>query len=150
MDDMDMRHHADAAEFDDAWSAGSWMKEVCWVYDLVVRDLELDCRIGVHGHEKLRSQRVRINIVASVSLPRRPVADDLREVVSYEYLVDGVRRLASGGHVELVETLAIRILDLCFAEPRVTRASVTVEKPEVVPEAAGVGIRIERTREQWS
>ena len=145
----DALHRVEAAELDPPEPQASWMTGPGWVYELVVRDLELDCRIGVYEHEKRRSQRIRVNIRALVGLPGRPRADDLGEVVSYDHLVNGVRALASGEHVELVETLAVRILDLCFVEPRITRASVLVEKLDVVPEAAGVGIRIERRREDW-
>jgi dihydroneopterin aldolase len=145
----DAFHRSDAGETCDVYTAGSWMKEPSWAYELVVRDLVIPCSIGVYEHEKHGTQRVRVNIRAKVTLPHRPRADDLREVVSYEHLVEGVRRLASAGHIELVETLAIRILDLCFAERRIVHASVLVEKLDIVPEAAGVGIRIERRREDW-
>ncbi len=151
MDEVLTRAAAAYRDLPEASSA--WARQLAsaraWTYDLIVRDLELDCRIGVYGHEKGRTQRVRVNVRATVRLPAKPRADDIGEVVSYEYLVDGVRRLASGGHVELVETLAIRILDLCFDDARVARAAVTVEKLEIVPEAAGVGISLERSREEW-
>jgi dihydroneopterin aldolase len=110
-----------------------------------VRDLVLDCSIGVHGHERRANQRVRINVDLDVNAP--PAAgDSLAEVVDYERVVDGIRRFARAGHVNLVETLAERIAAFCLADPRVALARVRVEKIDVFPDAAAVGVEIVRGR----
>lgn len=111
---------------------------------ILVRDLVLDCEIGVFRHERGARQRVRINLELAVREAEMPVADDLRNVVCYDEIVSGVRRLAEAGHVNLVETLAERIAELCLADARIRRAVVRVEKLDVYPDAASVGIEIDR------
>ena len=115
-------------------------------YRIVVRDLLLMCSIGVHEHEKLAPQRVRINADMAVVETAGPVGDDIANVVSYEDVIAGIKRVIAAGHINLVETLADRIAELCLADARVASARVRVEKLDVYAEAASVGIEIERQR----
>ncbi len=110
-----------------------------------VRDLELSAIIGVHLHEKKAPQRIRINVdLAVVEEGNAPLPDQLEAVVCYEQVVSGIRQLIGQGHVNLVETLAERIADLCLVDGRVQVARVRVEKLDVLPDVASVGVEIER------
>jgi dihydroneopterin aldolase len=110
-----------------------------------VRDLVLPCRIGVYSHEKDGHQRVRLNLdLACAEQPA--INDDYANVVCYAELIADIRDLLGQGHVNLVETLAERIAGLCLRDRRVLSAKVRVEKLDAVPEAASVGVEIERHR----
>ena len=111
-----------------------------------VKDLVLDCLIGIHRHERDGAQRVRINLDLEVRESKQPIEDRLSNVLCYEQLVARVRKLAVSGHVNLVETLAERIALLCLEEPEVAAAKVRVEKLDVFADAASVGIEISRRR----
>lgn len=113
------------------------------LYRMFVRDLTLPCRIGVYLHEKTAPQRVRINVDLAMSAAGAQ-ADDMTGLLSYEDVVHGVKGLIAKGHVNLVETLAERIADLCLFDGRVRSVRVRVEKLEVFEEAASVGVEIER------
>ena len=113
---------------------------------ILISDFVVDCRIGVHAHERLAPQRVRINVDLEVRNGIRHDADDIAGVVSYEGILEGIKALADGDHINLVETLAERIADLCLADARALCAKVKVEKLDIEPRAAGVGIEIERRR----
>lgn len=110
-----------------------------------VRDLELSAAIGVWGHEHGRRQRIKINLDLTVR-DDHIQKDELSEVVCYHTLIEAVTALVGEGHVKLVETLAERIAQLCFRDERVLIARVRVEKPDAVPQAASVGVEIERFR----
>ena len=110
-----------------------------------IRDLVLTCFIGVHKHEQKQQQRVRINLDLSVhENPDDWRNDRLADVVCYEEVADGIRALVSSGHVNLVETLAEQIADLCLADSRVRVARVRIEKLGVFADAASAGVEIER------
>lgn len=109
-----------------------------------VRDLILNCLIGVHRHEQDGKQRVRVNLDLTVEDHVGGVDDKLANVVSYEDIVLDLRALADAGHISLVETLAERIADICLIDPRVQLARVRVEKLDVFADAASVGVEIER------
>ncbi len=112
---------------------------------ILVRDLMLNARIGLHQHERVASQRIRINLDLTVA-DEGPIDDDYDKVVCYGELVTGVRHVVGAGHVNLVETLAERIAAMCLADRRVLGARVRVEKLDVFPEAESVGVEIERFR----
>jgi dihydroneopterin aldolase len=101
-----------------------------------VRDLVLDALIGVYDHERASPQRIRINLDLEVTGPG----------VTGEDGVAAVRALVGQGHVTLIETLAERIAERCLADTRVLSTRVRVEKLDVFPDAASVGVEIERFR----
>jgi dihydroneopterin aldolase len=111
-----------------------------------IRDLELTAFIGVHLHEKIKPQRIRLNIDLSVREDPGDLADDIGNVVSYETVIGRVERIVTRGHVRLVETLAERIASACLVDERVIVARIRVEKPDIIPNAASVGVEIERRR----
>jgi len=110
-----------------------------------VRDLMLSAKIGLHQHERIANQRIRINLDLAIA-DLGEIDDDYDKVVCYGELVTGVRHVVGAGHVNLVETLAERIAAMCLADPRVLSARVRVEKLDVFPEASSVGVEIERHR----
>lgn len=109
-----------------------------------VRDLELDANIGVYHREKGRSQPVRINVDLTVEEGDVQLEDQLENVVDYGAVVDGIKDILAGGHLNLVETLAERIAEFCLSDRRVRVARVRIEKLKVVAEAKSVGVEIER------
>lgn len=111
---------------------------------IFVHDLTLPVRIGAYAREHGAPQRVRFAVDAWVTRPARP-AQDLRDIVSYDLIADGIRLLVDAGHVELVETLAEQVAALVLAHPRVVRVRARLEKLET---GSGiVGVAIERTRD---
>lgn len=114
------------------------------LYRVFVRDLVVNASIGVHLHEKDILQRVRINVEMDVQPGVARLDDDLNNVVCYDELIQAVQKLSQGPHIQLAETMAERILELCLADERVRRASVTVEKLDVYENAGAVGVTMVR------
>ena len=65
-------------------------------------------------------------------------------VVCYEKLVNGIDEIIKRGHVNLVETLAERIIDMCLNQENVISARVRIEKLDVLENAESVGVEVER------
>ena len=111
-----------------------------------IRDFMVECLIGVYEHEKRSPQRVRINLDLAVDEGEHPIIDDILNVVSYETMANGIIAIANERHVNLVETLAERIAEMCFNDQRVDSVRVRVEKLDILENAGSVGIEIERFR----
>jgi dihydroneopterin aldolase len=109
---------------------------------VLVRDLELLARIGVHGHEQGKPQPVRINIWLTGEIVS--TTDSLSDAIDYEAVAEKIRGIIATGHINLAETLAERIAAACFEDRRVTHARVRVEKLHALPGAAAAGVEIER------
>ncbi len=110
---------------------------------MFIRDLTLDCWIGIHRHERQANQRVRINIDLTVR-DFAPVEDSIANVIDYDDIIAGVEAIVNSGHINLVETLADLIGDFCMADRRVTKALIGVEKLDALAQAASAGVVIER------
>ena len=114
-------------------------------YDKVwVRDLILPARIGIWSEEQGITQRVRFTVELSVA-PGVHRPGDLSSVVSYDYIIDGIKEAIAEGHVLLTETLAERIAAHCLSHRRAVEVRVLVEKLDRVPGAA-LGCEISRRR----
>jgi dihydroneopterin aldolase len=109
-----------------------------------VRDLELNANIGVYHREKGQLQPVRINVDLTVEEADGDIGDRLENVVDYGAVVDGIKAILAGGHLNLVETLAERVAAFCLEDTRVRVARVRIEKLKIIAEAQSVGVEIER------
>lgn len=112
-----------------------------------VRGLTLHARLGVHPSER-SPQRVVIGLellVEDDAVAAGVGPDRLARVVDYGAMADRARGIALAGHTFLAETLAERIALACLDDPRVRAARVTVEKPDILPDVAAVGVTVERS-----
>ena len=110
---------------------------------LFLRNYEVWINIGVHEFEKRGEQRVLINVdlyvPLSVSTPR---ADQLDEVLDYDFIRRTIAERVARGHIHLQETLCDDVLALMLAHPSVRAASVSTEKPDVYPDCEAVGVEV--------
>jgi FolB domain-containing protein len=111
---------------------------------IFVRDFVLPVRIGAYAHERQKPQNVRLNVEVAATRLSRP-AVDMRDVLSYDVIMDAIRLITAQEHIPLVETLAEQIAAFLLARPRVVGVKVRVEKLDIGP--GGVGIEITRERQ---
>ncbi|MDQ2778033.1 MAG: dihydroneopterin aldolase [Pseudomonadota bacterium] len=110
---------------------------------LFLADYEVRINIGVHDFEKTAEQRVVINVDLYVPLAlSTPQADQLDEVVDYDFIRRSIKSRVEQGHIHLQETLVDDVLALMLAHPRVRAARVSTAKPDVYPDCAGVGVEV--------
>jgi dihydroneopterin aldolase len=115
-------------------------------YSVTVRGLIVMCSIGIRPEERDRPQRVRVSV--ELTAPEGAVypGDNRRRLINYEKVIAAIRAIATAEHIDLCEGMAERIATACFADPRVGRVRVAVEKLDVFPDAEGVGAILERSR----
>lgn len=109
-----------------------------------IHDLVVDASIGLYDDEMLQTQPVQLSIDMDL-LPLQEQATK-ETIVCYDTLSSQIEAMIAEGHIDLVETLAERIAELCLARSRVFRVTVSVAKPEAVKTAAAVGARITRSK----
>jgi dihydroneopterin aldolase len=104
---------------------------------------------GVFDFEKRDGQTFVIDLSLGVDTSPAALSDDLRDTVDYGSLVGSVKAAVEKDPVDLIETLAQRIADVCLLDARVEWARVTVHKPDAPIEAtfADVALTITRKRE---
>ena len=110
---------------------------------LFLRNYEVFINIGVHAFEKTGEQRVVINVDLYIPLAQStPKADDLAEVVDYDFIRRSIAQRVARGHIHLQETLCDDVLALMLAHPKVRAARVSTDKPDVYPDCASVGCEV--------
>jgi dihydroneopterin aldolase len=116
---------------------------------LFLRNYEVMINIGVHDFEKRGEQRVLINVDLYIPLAQStPKADQLDEVVDYDFMRETVSRRMAQGHVHLQETLCDDVARAMLAHPRVRAVRVSTMKPDVYPDCEGVGVEVFQIKDQ--
>lgn len=111
-----------------------------------VRGLVVDCRVGAFEEEKHGTQRVRFTVEVSVLPSRFANGDDVRHVLSYDYIVEAIHKVISQGHINLLETIAERVAQRCLAKRRAAKVHLLVEKLDRLEGGASLAVEIERHR----
>ncbi|MEM8512243.1 dihydroneopterin aldolase [Massilia sp. MP_M2] len=116
---------------------------------LFLRNYEVMINIGVHDFEKKGEQRVLINVELYIPLETStPKADQLSEVVDYDFMRETVAQRISKGHIHLQETLCDDMVQAMLAHPRVRAAGVSTMKPDVYADCEGVGVEVFRIKDE--
>jgi dihydroneopterin aldolase len=113
---------------------------------IFLRDLQVMANIGIHDFEKTGPQPLLINIDLWVEVPKGDLADDIANVLDYDFVRAGVVTLVKTRRFNLQETLVHAILDLCLSRPQVVVARVSSAKTNVYPDVAAAGYEATRVR----
>ena len=110
-----------------------------------IKDLLLRTIIGINEEERRNKQDVLINITLYTD-HTAAASDDIKDTVNYRTIAKQTIELVENSQFFLVEKMALEIVDICLADPRVGQAVVTVEKPGAVRFARSVGVTVDRSR----
>ena len=84
---------------------------------------------GVLPEERRAGQEFVVDVALSLDLRRAALSDDVADTVHYGELAEQLAAVVAGEPVDLLETLATRLAEVCLQDGRVTGAEVTVHKP---------------------
>ena len=134
-------------------STGSWVptnlnkkSKIKNTYKILINDLTLDAFIGIHDFEKKKKQKIAISLSLDVNDNISGIEHKIENFVSYEHIVADIKSILKSGHIDLLETLGEKIVDLCFMDERVMTIKLKLEKLEVFKETRSVGIEIFRKK----
>ena len=134
-------------------STGSWVptdlnkkSKIKNTYKILINDLTLDAFIGIHDFEKKKKQKIAISLSLDVNDNISAIEHKIENFVSYEHIVADIKSILKSGHIDLLETLGEKIVDLCFTDERVMTIKLKLEKLEVFKETRSVGIEIFRKK----
>jgi dihydroneopterin aldolase len=117
---------------------------------IFLRNHEVPVQIGAHDFEKTQAQSVIFNVELFVPYAlSTPQADQLSEVVDYDFVRELIAARIGQGHVELQETLCDDLAAQLLAHPRVQAVRLSSCKPDVYPDCEAVGVEVFRMKE-WT
>lgn len=115
---------------------------------LAIYGIEAMGHHGVLDFERRDGQLFKIDVALGVDTRAAAASDDLQDTVDYGSLVAAVKKAVETDPVDLIETLAQRIANVCLEGSRVQWTEVTVHKPHAPIEATfeDVALTIFRSR----
>ena len=118
--------------------------------ELALTGLECWGHHGVFEHERREGQQFVIDLVLGLDTAPAAASDDLSETVDYGSLATSVKAAVENDPVDLIETLAHRIAEVCLLDSRVEWVRVTVHKPDAPIDASfhDVALTITRSKTQ--
>lgn len=96
---------------------------------LFLRNFVTRAHIGVYDRERAGDQRLRFQLCVYLQ-PPFDWHDQLTDVLDYDRLRQGILDILAEGHVNLLETLAERIVDFCLGYPQVQSVHLQITKLE--------------------
>lgn len=111
-----------------------------------LRGLTVRGHHGVFEYERRDGQDFVIDVELEFDTRPAALSDELADTVDYGALAHRLAEVVAGEPVDLIETLAQRLADVCLGDIRVTAATVTLHKPNApIPlRFSDVAVRIRR------
>lgn len=115
------------------------MPDFIEIHDLLLRTI-----IGVNADERVNRQDVVVNVKLETDLSPAGRSDDLDDAVNYRTITKEIIDRVEGSSFHMVERLAEEIARVCLEDARVSRVTVSVQKPGALRFARSVGVTITR------
>lgn len=109
-----------------------------------LRDLKVDCVIGIYDWERRIRQTLFIDIDMAADIRKAAASDQIRDTLDYKAVSKRIQQFVTESSFQLVETLAEKIADIILKEFPVPWVRVRINKKGAVRNAGAVGVVIER------
>ncbi len=113
---------------------------------ITLQQLRVDALIGVYDWEQTEKQTLLLDVEIETDAKRGAKTDKIADALDYSALAHRLIEFIGSTRFQLIETLAERTAELILAEFPTNRVRLTLHKPQAVPEAQNVALRIERHR----
>lgn len=115
---------------------------------LFIRHHEVLARIGIHDFELAAPQRLWIDVDLYVPLINSTsLADQIDEVVDYDFVRETIAQRLAQGHIGLQETLCDALAHQFLSHPAVVAVRLSTSKPDVYQDCETVGVEVFLTKE---
>ncbi|MFT4198808.1 MAG: dihydroneopterin aldolase [Pseudoxanthomonas sp.] len=111
-----------------------------------IEALAAQALIGVYPHERGAPQPLSFDVELEVDTRRAGGSDALADTVDYAAVAAEIQALCAASSYALVEALAEAVAARLLAVFPVRRVMLRIGKPQAVPQARTVGVRIVRSR----
>ena len=116
---------------------------------ILLESLEVTTDIGFHDFEVGAPQRLLVSVEIWLEDSTPPADDNPERAWNYDFLRKEVDEIAASRRFNLQETLANAVFERLAAFRGVRALRVRTSKPDVYPDAHGVGVEIASFRGSW-
>ena len=112
---------------------------------LELNGIDVDCIIGERADERVRTQRLRVDVALTVP-DRAGETDELRDTVDYVALTEKIRTALIAAKCKMIERAARIVCDLCLEDAKVSVAKVRVTKTGAIAHLESAAAVIEAAK----
>jgi 7,8-dihydroneopterin aldolase/epimerase/oxygenase len=116
---------------------------------ILLESLSVQVDIGFHEFEVGAPQRLLVTVEIWLEDEALPAGDDPQRAWNYDFLRAEVEEIASSRRFNLQETLAHAVFDRLAAFRGVRALRIRTSKPDIYPDAHGVGVEIASFKGLW-
>lgn len=116
---------------------------------IILDSLDVQADIGFHDFEIGTPQRLLVTAEIWLDDLQAPAGDDPKNAWDYDFLKSEIAEIAQAQRYNLQETLAHAIFERVAAFRGIRALRVRLSKPDVYPDAHGVGVEIASFAGLW-
>lgn len=109
-----------------------------------IRNLRIDCIIGVFDWERRTRQTVALDLDLAADVARAAKTDRIEDALDYKAISKRLIAYVGESQFQLVETLAEHVAEIALKEFSVRWVRVRINKKGALRQATDVGVVIER------
>ena len=111
---------------------------------IVIRDLELKARIGVHAWEGQIPQSLRLQLKLGYDLSTVAKSDDISQALNYQGVIEFIEAELACASPQLIETLAEGLAQRLLQHFAIAGLELELCKPHIMPGKTEVGVFLRR------
>ena len=117
---------------------------------IYIRGLKVETIIGIYDWERTLERPLVFDVELGFDTREAAASDHMRDSIDYAAVGQTIRDIALELQPQLLETLAEKIARTLFDRFPVLSVRLSIDKPGAIPDVKGVGVEIDRRREDYA
>ncbi len=117
---------------------------------IFIRGLKVETIIGIYDWERTLKRPLVFDVELGFDTREAASSDRMRDSIDYAAVGQTIRDIALELQPQLLETLAEKIARTLFDRFPVLSVRLTIDKPGAIPDVKGIGVEIDRRREDYA
>ena len=109
-----------------------------------IKNLEIDCNIGIYDWEKTFNRKLIINIEMQTLNENSCVSDDIKDTLDYQIIYDNIKQIIAKKKYNLIECLAQDILEMICSQSMISFAKVEIDKIKIFDDVYSCAVILEK------
>ncbi len=109
---------------------------------LFIKNLKVNCIIGVNPDEREHEQEIRMQLFLWTDIAQASRSDNLEDALDYSTIYKEVVKRVEHSTFYLIERLAYEVATMCLQNPLTQKVTVILEKIGALKKAESAGVEL--------
>ncbi len=111
-----------------------------------IKDFEIDCNIGVYEWEKTFNRKLIINVEMHLKNNNFINSRKLCDTIDYQLIYNNIKKIVNSKYYELIEDLAIDIIDMILQNELICQATVEIDKMKIFEDVKSCSVFLSKSK----